>query len=54
MSEPTLNRIKKKQEKVGKLVYEEQDDVTDAGLTPKLREIRSLTSPTSIKCDFEW
>jgi hypothetical protein len=46
VSETTLKRIKKRREKVGKLVYD-TNDVTDGDIRSNMREIRNITAPTS-------
>jgi hypothetical protein len=52
VSETTLKRIKKRREKVGKLVYDEKDDWTDGDVRSNMREIRNITAPTSITIQF--
>jgi hypothetical protein len=52
VSETTLKRIKKRQEKVGNFVYDEWDDLTDESIRSNMGDIRNFTSPTSIALKF--
>jgi hypothetical protein len=58
VSEATLKRIKKRQEKVRKLVYDAKDErvqklLTDGGIESTMRNIRNLTSLTSITLELK-
>jgi hypothetical protein len=52
VSETSLIWIKKRQEKIRKLVIDEMVGWTDEDIIAEMRDIRHLTSLTSIDFDF--